>query len=291
MQQDTEKLIAMFRALADPARLRLLALCTRGECAVTELAGVLGLSQPRVSQHLKQLCAAGLMRRFRDGHFVYYRAPLGGGADALQRAVLRLLPGDEPRFERDFERLRELRAERATAEPPRRRGDERELHRALIELTVSTPLGDLLDIGCGQGSLLKLLASRARRVVGVDIDADARQFARTELLLAGIDNCSLRKGDMYSLPFADAGFDTVILDDVLRFADRPTLALTEAGRVLRPGGRLILLVSAAAGDGSRAGRQLAEYCVRAGLRLAKPRHVGGWVIAVATPGTGQWAAA
>jgi ArsR family transcriptional regulator len=291
MQNSTEKLIAMFRALADPARLRLLALCARGECAVSELTEVLGLSQPRVSQHLKQLCAAGLMRRFRDGHFVYYRAPFAGGGDALQRAALRLLPGDEPQFERDLEKLRALRARQAPPESTRERGDERQLHKALIELTVSAPLGDLLDIGCGHGSLLKLLASRARRVVGVDIDADARQFARTELLLAGIGNCSLRQGDMYSLPFADACFDTVILDDVLRSADRPTAALAEAGRVLRPAGRLILLASSGTADAPGTGRRLAEWCGLTGLRLAQPRYVGGWMIAVATPASGESAAA
>ena len=84
-----------------------------------------------------------------------------------------------------------------------------------VELTVATPLGDLLDVGCGQGRLLKLLATRAHRVVGVDIDPRARRLARAELLLAGLPNCSLRQGNMYSLPFEDGEFDTIILDDVL----------------------------------------------------------------------------
>lgn len=291
MQDSTEQVIAVLRALADPTRLRLVALCARGECAVSELARVLGLSQPRVSQHLKQLGEAGLVQRFRDGHFVYYRAPLGGGGDAMRRAALRLLPGDEPQFDRDFRKLSELRAEQGAREQVRQHGDERLLHRALIDLTVSTPLGDLLDVGCGRGSLLKLLASRSRRVVGVDIDPNARQFARTELLLAGIGNCSLRQGDMYALPFADAGFDTVILDDVLRTAERPTAALTEAARMLRPGGRLILLERTGSAGAAAAGSRLAECCGLTGLRLAQPRHVRGWLIAVATPVADQWAAA
>ena len=117
----------------------------------------------------------------------------------------------------------------------------RRLHKALIELTVAMPLGDLLDIGSGRGGSLKLLGSRAQRAVGVDIDADARQLARAELLLAGVENCSLRKGDMYELPFADGEFDTVILDDVLGTAERPMTALSEARRLLKPAGRLLLL--------------------------------------------------
>ena len=81
MENETEQLIAQLKALADPARLRMVALCAQGECSVSELTDVLGHSQPRVSQHLKQLCAAGLLERFRDGHFVYYRvATRGDGA-------------------------------------------------------------------------------------------------------------------------------------------------------------------------------------------------------------------
>jgi SAM-dependent methyltransferase len=86
------------------------------------------------------------------------------------------------------------------------------------------PVGDLLDVGCGRGSILKLLASRARRAVGVDIDAKARRLARAELMLAGLPNCSLRQGDMYRLPFDDAEFNTIILDDVLADATDPVRA-------------------------------------------------------------------
>ncbi|MDZ7644766.1 MAG: metalloregulator ArsR/SmtB family transcription factor [Woeseiaceae bacterium] len=203
-----ERLLARLKALADPVRLRLLALCQRGECSVSELTGVLGLSQPRVSQQLKLLCDAALLERFRDGQRVYYRLP-PGGADAARRQLLALLPADEPQFAADAERLRELRSEgidaqghTAAATP-----EDRALHRAILDLTVAAPVGDLLDTGCGEGRLLKLLASRANRAVGVDIDADARNRARAELLLAGLGNCSLRQGDMYRLPFDAAALD------------------------------------------------------------------------------------
>lgn len=296
MQNSTEQLVLRLKALADPVRLRLLALCQRGECTVSELTEVMAQSQPRVSQHLKRLCDTGLLERFRDGHFVYYRVPSRGENSAACRQLLELLPDQEPLFDTDFDRLRALRAARGG--PALREADRdglRQLRRVLIELTVSRPLGDLLDVGSGQGSILKLLASRAHRAVGVDIDADARQLARAELLLAGVANCSLRKGDMYALPFAEGEFDTVILDDVLGTAERPMAALVEARRLLRPAGRLLLLAQARDGEAAALERRLAEWCRGAGLRLTAPRHIPSkeprWLLAVATAADGQAEAA
>ena len=295
MQSSTELLITHLKALADPIRLRLLALCVRGECTVTELTQVMVQSQPRISQHLKQLCDAGLLERFRDGHFVYYRVPLGSEEAAQRRRLFALLPQDEPVFEQDFDKLCQLRADRGVAVPEQDDDASRRLHRALIELTVTDPLGDLIDIGSGQGRVLKLLGSRAQRAVGVDIDADARQLARAELLLAGVENCSLRKGDMYDLPFADGEFDTVILDDVLGDAARPMVALTEARRILKPGGRLLLLAKTDRGDAARLERHFAEWCRVVDLRLAPPRRIPStnarWLLAVATATDEQSAAA
>ena len=294
MENSTEQLIAHLKALADPIRLRLLALCVRGECTVTELTQVMAQSQPRISQHLKQLCDAGLLERFRDGHFVYYRVPLGSEKAAERRRLFALLPHDEPDFDQDFGRLCKLRADRGVAVPEQDDDASRRLHRALIELTVAMPLGDLIDIGSGQGRVLKLLGSRAQRAVGVDIDSDARQLARAELLLAGVENCSLRKGDMYDLPFADGEFDTVILDDVLGNAVRPMVALAEARRLLRPGGRLLLLAKTDRDDLTSLERHFAEWCRLVDLRLAPPRripsHNARWLLAVATL-TNQQAAA
>lgn len=288
MQIATEQLLTRLKALADPIRMRMVALCAHGECSVSELTHVLALSQPRASQHLKQLCDAALLERFRDGQFVYYRVRLRGENAAARRRLLSLLPADEPAFDRDIDRLRELRGVPvATRVVPGADAGARRLHRALVALTVAAPLGDLLDIGSGQGRILKLLASRSRRAVGVDIDADARQFARAELLLAGVENTSLRKGDMYALPFDDHEFDTVILDDTLGGADEPILAICEARRLLRPGGRLILLASVPDGDAGRLESFFAAWCRAAGLRLAPPQRVPpgapSWLLAVATP--------
>ena len=96
MYKNTEDLISQLKALADPVRLRLLALCVRGEATVSELTKVMRQSQPRISQHLKQLCAADLLERFRDGHFVYYRVPLGSEQAAQRRPLFALLPANDP---------------------------------------------------------------------------------------------------------------------------------------------------------------------------------------------------
>lgn len=295
MQDSTDNLITHLKALADPVRLRLLALCVRGEATVSELTEVMSQSQPRISQHLKQLCAADLLERFRDGHFVYYRVPLNNKQAAQRRRLFSLLPADEPYFERDFEKLCELRAAKGIAVPQQDDDALRHLHSALIELTISTPLGDLLDIGSGQGRILKLLGSRAQRAVGVDTDSDARQLARAELLLAGIENCSLREGDMYELPFADGEFDTVILDDVLGGAKKPMTAISEARRLLKPGGRLLILGQSDSGNIEKLQEQLTIWCRTANLRLAPPRLIPGkqpqWLLAVATLSSGKLVAA
>lgn len=280
----SQQLIMRFKALADPARLRLVALCGVAECSVSELTQVTGLSQPRVSQHLKALIDAELLERFRDGHFVYYRVPTSGPEVGARRRLLTLLPRDEPEFARDLEKLRMLRGD--DTPDGEVDADDRLLHKALVELTVAAPLGDLLDVGCGQGRLLKLLASRARRLVGVDIDPAARRLARAEVLVAGLPNCSLRQGDMYALPFADHEFDTVILDGVLADAARPADAIGEARRLLRPGGRILLLAATSRQTETRLRNDFASWAAATSLRLAPPRSIPenkpGWLLGVAT---------
>jgi ArsR family transcriptional regulator len=248
-----------------------------------------------VSQHLKQLCDAGLLERFRDGKRVYYRVPLLKGG-TVGRRLLELIP-DNRLTAIDTERLRRLRGQAAPARTGtgEEANTDRAVHRALLDLTITAPLGDLLDIGCGRGRTLKLLASRANRVVGVDIDPNARQLARSELMLAGLPNCSLRQGDMYQLPFADDGFDTIILDDVLADAVRPVHALVEAKRLLRGGGRLIVLLRLEARAPAELQQSLAAWSAAAGLRLGQarlvPKKAPAWSLSVATVAQDQVAAA
>jgi ArsR family transcriptional regulator len=300
MNPQSDTLLLQLKALADPVRMRLTALCRQGECSVSELTEVLGLSQPRISQHLKQLCDAALVERFRDGKRVYYRVPARGPFAAVRRRILELIPVQEPTFSTDAARLRQHRSAGAKNVDKNRDSHaaadrDRVLHRALVDLTVTAPIGDLLDVGCGRGRLMKLLASRANRAVGVDIDASARDLARAELLLAGLPNCSLRAGSMYRLPFDEAEFDTVILDDVLAGAERPIAALGECRRQLRPGGRLFLLQAVGERNVEELTRQLASWCANAELRLAParllPKTRPQWLLAVARPAETTSAAA
>jgi len=291
---ETETLVQQFKALADPQRIRVLMLCKAGELSVGELVDVLGQSQPRVSQHLKLLCAAGLLRRFRDGKRVFYRWPSTPGA--AERRLLAALPEQDPRFDADLALLRNLRTESAGLdEPSAPDTTQRTIARALIELTVSTPVGDLLDIGCGRGRLLKLLASRARRAIGVDIDSAARSSARAELFLAGLSNCSLRKGDMYDLEFDDASFDTIILDDVLGVAKQPQRVLTEAARLLRTNGRLLVLHRLDDASLETTTARLAPLTARCHLRMTAPRPIPAeqpeWLLSTLTHSAGQSAVA
>ena len=288
MNKSTVTLLQQLKAVADPTRLRLVALCRRGECSVSELTRVIGQSQPRISQQLKVLCDAGLLSRFRDGKRVFYRVPRDRTSTSALKPLLELIPDSDPVFESDWSLLLLGRGERVGDVALEKRDEAalRALHRAILDLTVTAPVGDLLDVGCGRGAILKLLVSRANRVVGVDIDANARQLARAELMLAGIPNCSLRKGDMYRLPFADNEFNTIIIDDVLVDARRPVRALAEARRLLRPGGRLFILESTAKRTSGDIQGLLADWSKEAGLRLAPARLVPqknpAWLVSVAT---------
>ncbi|MDX1403451.1 MAG: metalloregulator ArsR/SmtB family transcription factor [Woeseiaceae bacterium] len=297
MDSRTEILLQRLKTLGDATRLRLLALCRQGECSVSELTRVLGQSQPRVSQQLKLLCEAGLLRRFRDGKRVYYRVPASGRHIEELKELLSLIPSADPTLLADLRALQRMRGQdidHSAGEAVVHQSD-RALHKALVELTVTTPVGDLLDVGCGRGSILKLLASRARRAVGVDIDARARGLARAELMLAGLPNCTLRQGDMYRLPFDDREFNTIVLDDVLADASDPVQVLLESSRLLKTGGRLLILQAV---DGDSAGaiqKSLAEWSAAAGLRLA-PAHVipataPVWLLSVATRADSRDAAA
>lgn len=297
MTTSTELLLQQLKALGDATRMRLIALCSKGECSVSELTSVLGQSQPRISQQLKILCDGALLERFRDGKRVFYRVPAGRETAAALRPLLDLLPLGDAVLAEDWRLLRSRRGERVETVEKFVTDEvaDRALHRAILDLTVTAPIGDLLDVGCGRGSLLKLLASRANRAVGVDIDANARQLARAELLFAGIPNCSLRKGDMYRLPFSDAEFNTIIIDDVLADAHSPILALREARRLLKTGGRLFVLESVMQRSPVSLQGSLAKWCAAAGLRLAPPRFAPkktpAWLLSVAVSAQSREAAA
>lgn len=244
------------KAAADPTRLRLLALLAGGEATVSELQEVLEQSQPRVSRHLRILVEGALAERFRDGHSVYYRVPDEAAARSLVSALLSQISAKDPTFTADSSKMVEVRNARARAAwadkelllAAGRAGipglsADNDLARAFAE--VPGDFGDFLDIGSGTGATLCFLAPRARAATGIDISASMRVVARTRVRAAGLSHCTVRRGNMLDLPFADASFDTVLLDQVLSLTDQPRAALREAARVLRPGGDLVVVTLAA----------------------------------------------
>lgn len=249
-----DHVLAALRAAAEPTRLRLLSLCAQGELTVSELVAVLGQSQPRVSRHLKLMCEGGLLERFREGAWVFYRLSRDGAGGELARRCLDLVPADDPQITRDNARLgaiKQARAEAASAFFDANAGrwaelrglhvDEVEVEAALLAAFERRAVHDLLDIGTGTGRLLELLGPKVQRGEGVDASREMLSLARARLEAAGLRHCGVRQGDMYALPFADAGFDAVVIHQVLHFADNPALAVSEAGRMLRPGGLLALV--------------------------------------------------
>jgi ubiquinone/menaquinone biosynthesis C-methylase UbiE len=246
-----DELLSGLRAAAEPSRLRLLTLCAEGELTVSELTDILGQSQPRVSRHLKLLCDAGLLDRLREGNWVFYRLAERAG---LARLLVDLVPADDPVLALDRERLAETKRQRAeqareyfrvnAAQWDRIRSlyiDEQEVEAAVVALLPAAGVRDLLDIGTGTGRMLEIFGPRAERVVGVDLSREMLAVARVNLERAKLRNCSIRQADMYQLPLAGVSFDAVVIHQVLHYAERPAQAIAEAARVLRPGGKLVVV--------------------------------------------------
>lgn len=294
-----EHLLAALRAVAEPTRLRLVILCARGELTVTELTQILGQSQPRVSRHLKLLCEAGLLDRFREGSWVFYRLSQSGPASALARQLVAACDDNDPTIGLDLQRLATIKQQRADLASAYFREnadqwdrirslyvDEREVEAALVEIIAVADARDLLDIGTGTGRMLEILAPRVEHALGIDQSREMLSIARVNLARAGLENGSVRLGDMYQLALPDSSFDAVVIHQVLHYADRPAAAIAEAARVLRPNG-VLLLVDFAPHEleflrEEHAHRRLgfsdaevAEWCRAAGLDPTPSRHLAG----------------
>jgi len=251
-----ETLLNRLKAAAEPTRLRILSICAQGELTVSEITHILAQSQPRVSRHLKLLCEAGLLNRFQEGAWVFYRLAdrTGSRANALSRHIIGLIPENDPQIRRDIQRLADVRRARqdmadAYFRENARQWDEiRTLHvdDAEVEdmlLSVLPHRKDqrLIDIGTGTGRILELFGPRVAQSVGVDISREMLSLARSRLDTLDIRGCQVRQGDMYQLPAEDSGFDIATLHLVLHYADDPAAVITEATRVLAPGGVLSIV--------------------------------------------------
>lgn len=245
--------LAGLRAAGESTRLRLLAILAEGERTVGELTQILGQSQPRVSRHLKLLCDAGLVNRFREGARAFYRLADDGAAARLARQVVALVPRQDPVLARDRMRLDAVRHARAEAAAAYFRANahrwdalrslhvaEAEVEAAMLAAAGSGPIHDLVDLGTGTGRMLEIFAPRAKRAIGIDLSHEMLAVARANLERAGLPHCQVRHGDIYSPPLPAQSADLVTLHQVLHYLDQPAAALAEAARLLRPGGLLLV---------------------------------------------------
>jgi ubiquinone/menaquinone biosynthesis C-methylase UbiE len=244
----------IFQALADPTRLRIMALLGAMELAVGELVLVLGQSQPRVSRHVRLLVEAGLVERQREGAWVFLRrnradhhAILADMIDAWP-----LSPTERAVAEADRAQLGRVRAERAEAARryfadhadewdairARHVGDDA-VEAAMLALMHKRRLGHLVDVGTGTGRMAEIFAPVAAQISALDRSPEMLRIARAKLADRNIA-ADLVQGDFTAMPFADASADTVVMHQVLHFAADPGAVIAEAARVLRPGGHLLI---------------------------------------------------
>ena len=275
-----------FQALADPTRLRILALLQCMELSVGELAQVLGQSQPRVSRHLKILADANVLERRKEGSWVFLTLGQSAQVEPLFELIERW-SDDETRalFAADRQRTDAVRAERAEAAGRYFAAQaeiwdqirslhvaESEVERAIDRALSREPLGRLVDIGTGTGRMIELFGPRASHAIGIDRSSEMLRLARVKLEAAGIAS-SLRQGDMYALPLADCSADHIIIHQVLHYAHSPAAAIGEAARVLSPGGKLLVVDFAAH---AREELRLTDAHIRLGF---EDQVMAGWFAA------------
>ena len=246
----------VFRSLADPTRLRILALVRAMELSIGELAQVLGQSQPRVSRHVRILIECGLIDRRKEGSWAFLSL---GPRERLEPLFDLLdcwtdIDGEDPWAIADAARLAAVRADRAASaeryfaahakdwdEIRSLHVAESEVEAAIARALADRPVGRLIDIGTGTGRMIELFGRDAVSALGVDRSPEMLRLARVKLAEVGLEGAELRQGDMYSLALPAGSADTVIIHQVLHYAQQPAAAVAEAARLLAPRGRLLIV--------------------------------------------------
>ncbi len=251
---ESETLVAALKAAGESTRLRILALLSQGELTVKDLTAILGQSQPRISRHLKLLADANLIARYPEGAWVYYRLAESGAERRLVDGLVALTDANDPALLRDREWLANVKREHADEasryfELNAAEWDQiRSLHlpdaaveTAMLALVGQRPVDRFLDLGTGTGRLLELFAGLYRTGIGIDASTAMLAIARANLDKAGLTHAQVRLGEITKLPVLRESFDLVAIHQVLHYLDDPAEALAEAARVLRPGGRLLIV--------------------------------------------------
>lgn len=246
----------IFRALADPTRLRIMALLRKLELSVGEIAQVLGQSQPRVSRHVKILCDAGLAVRRKEGSWAFLAPGAPQRVDPLFRALdtWQADEGENHWIVADTARLAAVHADRAAAAERYFAAHaaqwdairslhvaESEVEAAMAKALAEAPVGRLVDVGTGTGRMIELFGDAAQSAVGIDRSPEMLRLARVKLSGLGLKSWELRQGDLAALPVPDGSADTVILHQVLHFIPAPEGAIAELARILSPNGRLLIV--------------------------------------------------
>lgn len=300
------KMLDIFRALADPTRLRIVQLLRTMELSVGELAQVLAQSQPRVSRHIKILCDAGVAERRKEGSWVFIvpgaknvTGPLFEAIDSWFETL-----GEDHWAVADAARLAAVRADRAAAAERyfAAHADlwdslrslhvaESEVEAAMRQILGDASLGTLVDIGTGTGRIIELLADAASHAIGIDRSPEMLRVARGKLTAAAAEGWELRQGDIMALPLEDGAGDTVVLHQVLHYLPAPEPAIAEVARLVKPGGRLLVVDFAPHSHEelrtqdahARLGfsdEQIAQWYAASGLQLAKVRELAGHELTV-----------
>ena len=255
-------IVKMLRVVADPNRLRILLLLKGEELSVAELQEILVMGQSTISTHLSQLKQAGLVEDRRTGKSSLYRltAPGRGAADTSVPSPANVSPLSQILAQAETEIPEAARDEAARRRVIRRRQDRMRaffdsvagrLGRdyvpgkswkslAQVLLRLMPPLA-IADLGAGEGSSALLLSPSARRVIAVDSSARMIEVGRDQALRNGIKNVEFRLGDMEEVPIGDGEVDLVFFSQSLHHALHPERALSEAARILAPGGRVAIL--------------------------------------------------
>lgn len=249
-------LLDIFRAAADPTRMRILHLLGVMELSVGELAQAVGQSQPRVSRHVKILAEADLLDRRKEGNWVFLRLASSPACQKLMGMVADI-PSEGAEglwLKADLARLAAIRAERvraadayfaAHAEEWDALGSlyvpEAQVEQAVLRALGRESVSHLLDLGTGTGRMIALLGEQAAQVSAIDRSPDMLRLARAKLPQENADKVDLLLGDFCAVPLANASVDLVTAHQILHYSATPHLAIAEAARVLKPDGRLLIV--------------------------------------------------